>query len=449
MSLAIDFSVGGNSQFFIGAGWSSVPESGFTWTNGTYSILRLPLSAWRFGHHCSIVIMPYTREGVISSQQVIVSAMGFELLRKSVDTWTKLEFDIPPELTNGIDLLDLQIDCPGATAPITLGNSTDTRNLGVAVSNLLLEESEIQTQTTLGGIHTVIEGDKAIENPKVAVVCMTYNEPEYLPIWLNHYKKQVGINNCFVIDHGSTDGTTSNLHGCSVLHLPRTPYHPGTQSHFNSEFCSSLLSFYDYVLYTDVDEFVVPDPNIAKNLIDYCRRPLPPVLTMIGLNVVHLPDEEPDLDIAMPILKQRRFVRFSSSMCKATLIRQPVTWAPGSHSANSRTIFDHLYLFHLKWFDRSYGLKRLQRTREMPWALSYFSSPSRAQDDEMIQTFDSLARLPRATGIDFDPREPPVSDLLDQVLSSRVGLERHALKISLDIWGEKLWEVPQRFAELL
>ncbi len=43
----------------------------------------------------------------------------------------------------------------------------------------------------------------------LAVVTMCYNEPDFLPIWLDYYRRQVPVEHLYVVDHGSDDGSTS------------------------------------------------------------------------------------------------------------------------------------------------------------------------------------------------------------------------------------------------
>ena len=38
---------------------------------------------------------------------------------------------------------------------------------------------------------------------------MTYNEPDFVPIWTRHYTRHVGTEHCYVFDHGSDDGSTT------------------------------------------------------------------------------------------------------------------------------------------------------------------------------------------------------------------------------------------------
>jgi len=39
-----------------------------------------------------------------------------------------------------------------------------------------------------------------MQRQPLAVVTMVYNEEDFLPIWLKHYSRQVGLKNCFIID---------------------------------------------------------------------------------------------------------------------------------------------------------------------------------------------------------------------------------------------------------
>jgi hypothetical protein len=59
---------------------------------------------------------------------------------------------------------------------------------------------------------------------KLAAITMVYNEPDYMDIWCRHYARQVGAENCYVIDHVSDDGTTDGLGDVNVTRLARSPF---------------------------------------------------------------------------------------------------------------------------------------------------------------------------------------------------------------------------------
>ena len=73
---------------------------------------------------------------------------------------------------------------------------------------------------------------------KLAAVTMAYNEPDYTDIWCRHYARQVGLENCYVIDHGSDDGTTEQLGAVNVIRIPRSPKDNEVRARLVSDFCS-------------------------------------------------------------------------------------------------------------------------------------------------------------------------------------------------------------------
>ena len=46
---------------------------------------------------------------------------------------------------------------------------------------------------------------------RVAALTMMHNETVWAPVWARHYAREVGAENCLVLDHGSTDGSTDGL----------------------------------------------------------------------------------------------------------------------------------------------------------------------------------------------------------------------------------------------
>jgi hypothetical protein len=281
---------------------------------------------------------------------------------------------------------------------------------------------------------------------KVAAVTMAYNEPDYLPIWARHYARQVGGRHCYVIDHGSDDGSTDNFGEVNVARIPRSPQDDGRRTRFMSRFAASLLDWYDWVIHTDVDEIVLADPRFHPTLVDYCAGGPPEVVTAVGFNLHHLPESEPAIDLGRPIKEQRSWVRFTGAMCKPVLIRRAVDWVPGFHCASDApVVFDQLFLFHLRWSDRDLGLKRLAKTRAMAWADPAAGAWQRVDDTEFISLFDLFARLPRREGVGFDIGIPPLKDAVQGFLATQKGREHERYKIDLDFNVDELWPLPPRF----
>jgi hypothetical protein len=269
---------------------------------------------------------------------------------------------------------------------------------------------------------------------KLAAVTMVYNEAEYLPLWLRHYAAALGIAHCHVVDHGSTDGSTDDLGGANRLRLPRSPHDDVRRAAFMSQYCASLLAWYDAVIHTDVDEFVIADPLQGGSLTAYAAAMSNDVETAIGFNLMHLSREEPPLDRARPLFAQRHWVWFTSAMCKPF------------HSADAAVSFGGLFLFHARYADRPIALARLARTRMMPWADLHAGAHQRVAEADFAEMLDRMERMDRIAEVSFDPSGPPLGPLLDQVVRTQAGREAATYRIALDINNYQLWRLPARFA---
>ena len=283
--------------------------------------------------------------------------------------------------------------------------------------------------------------------PRVAAVTMTYNEPDFVPIWTRHYARHVGADNCYVIDHGSDDGSTDDLGAAHVIRVPRSPFdEPSRRRHLN-EICATLLRRYDFVISADIDEIVLPDPRRHATIAAYCEQPRAEVTSAIGLNVQHVPAREPPLDLSRPVGAQRRFAWLCSTMCKPLLIRRPVTWSQGGHCCEHPVTFDGLYMFHLRWCDLPLALRRLAKTRSMAWSAEPTGATYQLMDDRAhTALFNHFASRPRRAHVEFDPgRGAIMRDMLRQVADSWVAETHHAHRISLRIASPDLWPIPRHF----
>ena len=159
-------------------------------------------------------------------------------------------------------------------------------------------------------------------------------------------------------------------------------------------FCSSLLQWYSTVIYTDVDEFLIPDPEQYKSLSDFCSRNRAASTNAIGLNIIHSPDTDPKFEENRPIIGQRQWARFSFAMCKPLVARVPIQWTPGFHSSNHPPHFDRLFLFHARNFDLPSALLRFAN-REMPWDDGPPDHYQRWTDEQHEKTVRAQANLPK------------------------------------------------------
>ncbi len=281
----------------------------------------------------------------------------------------------------------------------------------------------------------------------LAVVTMVYNEPVFLPVWLRHYAGQAGAANCFVLDHGSDDGSTAAaaLAQASVLRLPRSPQDDGRRCGFVSDVCASLLNWYDAVIYTDVDELLVADPAVHASLAGLASTlDRDAVVTATGFDVIHVPDEELALDWDRPVTLQRSWLRTSSAMCKPVVIRRRVAWAPGFHCIDDVPRFGPLFLFHLRYADLPSGLLRLHRTRSQAWVTPEAGSHQRMPDERWEGMLRAMAGLPKCHVATLLPDDPMLSAWQDQVMRSAAGREDALYRIDLHLSGDSLWRIPDR-----
>jgi len=210
------------------------------------------------------------------------------------------------------------------------------------------------------------EPHRPISSMKIAAFTMAYNERAMLPLWLAHYGAQFGRENLFVIDHGSTDGSTEGLWPTQRFIARRHGYQERRRAAFVSAFHAMLLHQYDVVLFSDVDEMLVARPGRFAGLRDYIEARCETICQAVGLDVLQLQDEEPPLDLSRPVLSQRTCVRFARKYCKPLISRIPVRWRAGCHSIPGvATVTDpDLFMFHLKLADRDLALAARSRWQE-------------------------------------------------------------------------------------
>lgn len=249
--------------------------------------------------------------------------------------------------------------------------------------------------------------------PTVAVITMARDEGTMVRRFVDHYSGQVGAEHVLVVDDNSTDGSTDGL-PCPVLRIP-----PLTKKSFEpsrmgllSGLAAGLLEAYDAVVFADVDEFIVADPDRHESLRHFvAARPDRQAVGVMGLNVVHDLAREPQLRDDEPILGQRRLAKFLPLMCKPSLKWVPAGWAMASHGIRCPFEVDpELFMFHMKFADRDH-LRAVADHRH-----AMFTSEGRAartswerSGGDMVNLLDEIA-----TDVDLDevkPFRPPLRRL--------------------------------------
>jgi hypothetical protein len=200
-----------------------------------------------------------------------------------------------------------------------------------------------------------------------AVLTIVQNEAVFLPIWLRYYSQFFAPDDIYVLDHESTDGSTS---GSGFVRIPvehETVDHTWMVRTIEAH-QHELLERYDMVLATDVDEIVVPNPEWGT-LGQYLDRFDEEWINCLGYEVLHLKDREAPLRMDRPILEQRGYWFANAAYDKPALATVPMTWEPGFHarSDGQLNLDPDLHLVHLHRMDYDICLARHRWRRERRW----------------------------------------------------------------------------------
>ena len=279
---------------------------------------------------------------------------------------------------------------------------------------------------------------------RIAIITMVYNEKVMLPIWRRYYGAIFGRENLFILDHGSDDGSTEDLKNENRIKLFRETFCNADRVKLISKFHESLLSIYDYVIYTDCDEFLVPDPSTGKTLKEFIEARKRPYFTPVGLNLVHVTETEAKLDVRKPILNQRRYVQFVSPMIKTLISSVPIIWGSGFHSSSVFPLIEEgLFLFHLKRFDMQNDYNRTKITREVvrPESEQHHGAHQRLSDRELENLYTSFCKMEKKNESEFD-----FSDYLGEFKKSV--WFHNGLYSGKSTRSKELYKIPQKFANV-
>lgn len=157
--------------------------------------------------------------------------------------------------------------------------------------------------------------------------------------------------------------------GAAQVNFVSVPHQPADNARadnkrakFTSRFGETLFRYYDSVIFTDADEFLVLDPNIGGGLACYLSQLKPRIsVAALGVDVIHDPAHEPALDPSQPYLAQRHFGQIDSRYTKPSILFHPARRSGGGHRLKYRAspIDPNLYLFHFGLVDYQQSLTKL------------------------------------------------------------------------------------------
>jgi hypothetical protein len=202
----------------------------------------------------------------------------------------------------------------------------------------------------------------------VAVLGIFGRENFFSPIWKKYYGGLFGVENLHIIGSIATDEYLNIFEGANFHELGSTTH--GDNAYIIKRVMQlqyELLQSYETVVFADSDEFIVPDPDKYRNLKEFLELNNDIYFKVQGWNVVHLINQEPNINLDLPIISQRKYwykngSEFGGGESKMLIIRKPhVSYIAGMHWSEP-SVIEHsdLFNFHLREFDYKITADRLE-----------------------------------------------------------------------------------------
>jgi hypothetical protein len=271
-----------------------------------------------------------------------------------------------------------------------------------------LIKAQINSNFSQSGVRVIRSSD----HRDLAVFTIVQDEPEFIHPWINHYRKQVADpRDIHVLVHaptrlGGEPMRPDELPAWQCAHALMTSHHGVTvvpvhhSAAFDhrwlaetvARFQSFLLQSYDWVLFAEADEFVLPMPDgMLPNatLLKFVRRlgaEPPPAVRATGFEIIHQSAEPPvptvlyhdgsNIDLtAGKLIEGRKGWYPHERQCKTLLANIPLRWQLGFHMTDgiAQEIAEgppspSLALVHLHKVDFDLALRRSRRSRARNWS---------------------------------------------------------------------------------
>lgn len=202
----------------------------------------------------------------------------------------------------------------------------------------------------------------------ICAITMVRNDYFFLKKWVEYYGSQLGKENLRIYFDGE-DQTVPDF--CKDVYTEVKPRVEGKvvkgdkgRIAFLSRKAESLMKneSYDLVIGTDVDEFLVVEPNLGVGLRQYLSTlHIKGSVSGLGIDVGQNLDCEAAIDGSSSFLSQRGYGYLCSRYTKPSVIAEPLRWGAGFHRVKGRgyTIDKNLFLFHFGCIDLEMIEKRM------------------------------------------------------------------------------------------
>lgn len=185
---------------------------------------------------------------------------------------------------------------------------------------------------------------------RIAVITNALSSGFYFPLWYGYYGRLFDAANLFVVTFRGRREEFAPYRLGGLWELPHGFNDEGRARSIGA-LVATLLTCYDAVVYTDTDEFLVPDPRRHADLRAYLADLGRPYVTARGFDLVQRLGDPP-LRPGEPVLvAQRRHALPNSWLNKTCFTTLPLQWCVGFHGCTVHPMLDELFLLHLKRSD--------------------------------------------------------------------------------------------------
>ena len=193
---------------------------------------------------------------------------------------------------------------------------------------------------------------------RIAAISMCRNDLFFSERWISYYGKRLGFKNLYLFIDGIDQKLPLRAEKINCFQISHIKLNRLKADRFRakriSEFAKELHKKYDVVLATDIDEFLVLDPNTGIELKEYLNKNfVSSSLSALGIDVAQHPTFEKSIDKNKPFLSQRKYAMVSDRYTKPIISLEPLNWGSGFHRIKGKdfTIDPNLFLFHFGLVD--------------------------------------------------------------------------------------------------
>ena len=193
---------------------------------------------------------------------------------------------------------------------------------------------------------------------RIAAVSMCRNDSFFLKRWISYYGNILGYKNLYIFIDGIDQKLPLRAEKINCFQISHIKLSRLKADRFRakiiSNFAKELHKRYDVVLATDIDEFLVLDPNTGLKLNEYLSKNfISSSLSALGIDVAQHPTFEKSIDKKKPFLSQRKYAFISDRYTKPIISLEPLNWGSGFHRVKGKdfTIDSNLFLFHFGLVD--------------------------------------------------------------------------------------------------